>query len=200
MRAAALGIYTILMHDRNLRKVKILLDAFERARKTITYYALDLSKPELERTLKVVQNDYKHVKCYGLLGTYDEGLQWLKTPEISIKPKYVLWMGSSMGNLGRREAADFLRSYSAALGPKDLMIIGLDACQDEDKIWHAYNDSSKSSLSLRPLATSSHEACDMSNKCPLLLFQSMMACSPSSLHISQGPLVADYMGILTRLV
>ena len=49
-------------------------------------------------------------------------------------------MGSSIGNLNRTEAAAFLRGYSSTLGPRDSMLIGVDACQDKDLVFHAYND------------------------------------------------------------
>lgn len=116
------------------------MQAFERARKDIDYYALDLSRPELERTLAEVEGQYKHVRCHGLLGTYDNGLAWLKRPENLQKPKCILWMGSSIGNLSPTEAADFLKGFSGILGDEDSMLIGVDACQDKDKVYHAYND------------------------------------------------------------
>ena len=128
------------MHCSNLRKVKILLEAFERAKRNINYYALDLSKPELERTLSVVSGIFKHVHCYGLLGTYDDGLAWLKRSENIEKPKSILWMGSSIGNLNRIDAAEFLKTYSTILRANDSIIIGVDACQDPEKVFNAYNE------------------------------------------------------------
>lgn len=56
------------------------------------------------------------------------------------KPKFILWMGSSIGNLDRTEAADFLRGFLAVLQGQDSMLIGMDACQESDKVYHAYND------------------------------------------------------------
>ena len=64
----------------------------------------------------------------------------MKKPENVAKPKCVLWMGSSIGNLNRSEAAEFLRTFSVTLGDQDLMLIGIDACLDKDKVYHAYND------------------------------------------------------------
>ena len=122
------------------------MQAFERARKVIDYYALDLSRPELERTLAEVEGQYKHVRCHGLLGTYDNGLAWLKKPENLQRPKCILWMGSSIGNLSRTEAADFLKDFSRILGDEDSMLIGIDACQDKDKVYHAYNDKEGTTL------------------------------------------------------
>ncbi|KAL8980529.1 MAG: hypothetical protein Q9205_004413 [Flavoplaca limonia] len=124
----------------NLRKVKILLDALELAKKHVNYYALDLSKPELERTLSAVPVEYKYVKCHGLLGTYDDALGWLKRPELQQRHKWILTLGSSIGNFGRQEAANFLESFANTLGSNDRMVVGLDACQDKQKVFSAYND------------------------------------------------------------
>lgn len=116
------------------------MQAFEKEDKDIDYYALDLSHPELERTLSAVDGSYKHVRCHGLLGTYDDGLSWLKKTENINKPKCILWMGSSIGNLNREEAAGFLNSFSNVLQTGDSLLVGIDACQDKDRVFHAYND------------------------------------------------------------
>lgn len=81
----------------NLRKIKLLLQAFEDAGKEIDYYALDLSEQELSRTLAQLPT-FQHVRCHGLLGTYDDGREWLLSPAHSAKRKCVLHMGSSIGN------------------------------------------------------------------------------------------------------
>ncbi|KAL9104046.1 MAG: hypothetical protein Q9163_000943 [Psora crenata] len=134
------GSLVLELGSGNLRKVKVLLNAFEKAAKNINYYALDLNRAELERTLSAVTGVYKSVRCFGLLGTYDDGLAWLQRSENIHKPKSVLWMGHSIGNLDRTEAVAFLKSYSTILQPRDTMIVGLDACQDSDKVFRAYND------------------------------------------------------------
>ncbi|EMC91772.1 hypothetical protein BAUCODRAFT_116776 [Baudoinia panamericana UAMH 10762] len=124
----------------NLRKIKILLDALDAAGKHVEYYALDLMETELERTLADVPK-YRYVRCQGLLGTYDDGFAWLQKDENASKSKTVLSMGSSIGNFPRDEAADFVRQITSALGPQDMLLIGVDACQDPQKVFHAYNDS-----------------------------------------------------------
>lgn len=125
----------------NLRKVKILLDALDRKGKDISYYALDLSQQELERTLAAVpEGTFQNVKCFGLLGTYDDGLAWLKEPVNTDKPKTIISLGSSIGNFDRAEAAQFISKFADILTPTDTMLLGLDACTDADKVYHAYND------------------------------------------------------------
>jgi len=123
----------------NLRKIAILLRALEEAGKEIDYYALDLSLRELRRTLSQVPA-FRFVKCHGLHGTYDDGLDWLKLPENRSKPKCVMSLGSSIGNFHRPDAASFLHGFSDVLGPFDSMLIGLDATEDAEKVYHAYND------------------------------------------------------------
>ncbi|CAP70273.1 uncharacterized protein PODANS_3_3560 [Podospora anserina S mat+] len=123
----------------NLRKVNLLLQAFEDAGKSIDYYALDLSKQELERTLAQLPA-YQHVRAHGLFGTYDDGREWLKDPSNISRRKCIMSLGSSIGNFERSAAASFLKSFSDVLSHGDTMLIGLDACNDPAKVYHAYND------------------------------------------------------------
>jgi len=123
----------------NLRKVNILLQAIEKRRVNVEYYALDLDLKELQRTLSAVPT-YEFVKCSGLHGTYDDGLEWLQEPGQSGKPKTILSLGSSIGNFKRHEAASFLGGFARILQPGDTMLLGIDSCHDPDKVLHAYND------------------------------------------------------------
>ncbi|KAK4241955.1 hypothetical protein C8A03DRAFT_11784 [Achaetomium macrosporum] len=133
------GAMVIELGSGNLRKVNLLLQAFEDAAKNVDYYALDLSQQELERTLAQLPQ-YKHVRAHGLLGTYDDGRFWLKEPSNASRQKCILSLGSSVGNFDREDAAAFLKTFADVLGPGDTMLIGLDACSDPAKVYHAYND------------------------------------------------------------
>lgn len=124
-----------------MRKVRILLDALERAQKDVTYYALDLMHEELVRTLAdVPEGSFQHVKCAGLHGTYDDGLEWLKWPENAARPKAILSLGSSIGNFPPEDASEFLAQFAAELGQDDMILVGLDGCLDPKDVFHAYND------------------------------------------------------------
>ncbi|KAI1133761.1 DUF323 domain protein [Nemania abortiva] len=113
----------------NLRKVKLLLQAFEDAAKDIDYYALDLSEQELSRTLAQLPT-FQHVRCHGLLGTYDDGREWLLSPSYSAKRKCVLHMGSSIGNFSPSDAAFFLRGFTDVLQPQDSLLVGVDSYEE----------------------------------------------------------------------
>ncbi|KUJ16343.1 uncharacterized protein LY89DRAFT_586353 [Mollisia scopiformis] len=132
------GSMVIELGSGNLRKVSILLQALDALGKEIDYYALDLSLKELKRTLEQVP-PLKYVKCHGLHGTYDDGLDWLKMPEAAGRPKCIMSLGSSIGNFHVHEAASFLKNFADILQPSDSMLIGLDATSDPAKVYHAYN-------------------------------------------------------------
>ena len=84
--------------------------------------------------------EYQYVHCHGLWGTYDDGLEWLKRPENLERPKCILTLGSSIGNFERAGAATFLSDFGSRLGPDDILLVGLDSCQDASKVHLAYND------------------------------------------------------------
>ncbi|KAI1344598.1 C-type lectin protein [Xylariaceae sp. FL0016] len=133
------GSMVIELGSGNLRKVSILLHALDEAGKEVDYYALDLSEDELHRTLAQLPA-FRHVRCHGLLGTYDDGQEWLKMPSNLAKRKCVLHLGSSIGNFTRDEAASFLRGFAEVLQPEDSFLIGVDSCTNPSKVYHAYND------------------------------------------------------------
>lgn len=76
--------------------MNLLLQALEDDEKQVEYYALDLSRTELERTLSQLPA-YRHVRCRGLWGTYDDGREWLREPANVSRRKCILSLGSSIG-------------------------------------------------------------------------------------------------------
>ena len=99
---------------------------------------------ELKRTFAEVRTgastDYQYVRLFGLHGTYDDGLEWLQQAQNLNRPKTLLWLGSSVGNFTRQEAAEFLEARTKALGTRDQLIVGIDGCKEPDRVFHAYND------------------------------------------------------------
>lgn len=94
---------------------------------------------------------FRTVTCRGLLGTYDDGREWLKGPGRVERSKCILSLGSSIGmtsleplpwtrltssagNFDRDAAGDFLKGFADTLGPTDMMLIGVDACTDPAKV------------------------------------------------------------------
>jgi EasF-like predicted methyltransferase len=129
----------------NLRKIKILLSALDRAEISVDYFALDLDKSELERTLSMVPSDmFKHVTVNGLWGSYDDGQRWMQEDnEARRKPKCVLSLGSTIGSFARADAADFLGRFAKSVskgGRSGAVLLAVDGCKDGGVVWRAYND------------------------------------------------------------
>lgn len=122
--------------------MNILLRAFEAAQKKVEYFALDLSLSELKRTFAELDTRaFKYVTFHALHGTYDDALSWLQESRTPGKSTCLLTMGSSVGNFSREGAAQFLANFKSVLAPSDLVLVGLDACQQPQRVFRAYNDS-----------------------------------------------------------
>lgn len=147
------GTVLLELGSGNLRKIRILLEAIETLGKQVDYYALDLDRAELERTLGqlVDAGRFQHVRCHGLHGTYDDGQAWIARPENADKPRCVLSLGSTLGSDSPPETAAFLKSWadtlragddsnSNAAGSPSRILLGLDGCQDGERVFMAYND------------------------------------------------------------
>lgn len=92
---------------------------------------------------------YKHVRCFGLYGTYDDALGWLKSPAVEAKPKTILWLGSSLGNFKRHEVPPFLAGFGQVLQTCDTMLIGIDSCKDPE-VNHPSQSAYKTSTNIVP--------------------------------------------------
>lgn len=132
-----------------LQKTEALLRAIVADGKDVDYHAPDLDQNELARTLEERGPiGYRHVRCHGLLGTYDDGRAWLSQAGNTNRPKAILSLGSTIDGITRFEATRFLREWSSTLqrsGTKSRsqdcqVIIGLDANTDGAAVWNAYND------------------------------------------------------------
>ncbi|KAJ9604478.1 hypothetical protein H2200_011314 [Cladophialophora chaetospira] len=136
------GCRLVELGSGNLRKVNILLEAFEKAKKNVEYFALDLSLPELERTFAELDTStFQYVTFHALHGTYDDALAWLAQTRAVSTATCIMTMGSSLGNFTREGAAHFLASFKKGLKASDFVLVGLDACQKPDRVFCAYNDS-----------------------------------------------------------
>ncbi|KIX08574.1 uncharacterized protein Z518_03230 [Rhinocladiella mackenziei CBS 650.93] len=135
------GARLVELGSGNLRKVDVLLRTFEAVHKEIEYCALDVSLSELKRTFSLLDiKAYQYVTFRALHGTYDDALSWLANSRRDDKTVCVMTMGSSMGNLTPEGAAKFLADFEKVLAPSDLVLVGLDSCQQPDRIYRAYND------------------------------------------------------------
>lgn len=126
------------MTTSDLRKVRPLLEFIEKSQKRVHYYALDLSEAALKRGVGQFAEQFKYVECTGLWGSFEHGFSWAKT--LPPGPKWLLSLGSILGNGPVDSAAQGLARWASLMGPDDRMLLCMDSHSDRDKIWKSYHD------------------------------------------------------------
>ena len=92
-------------------------------------------------------------------GSYLQGLS--KVIVQSEAPMLVLFLGSTVGNFGRCEAAEFLQDVRAWLKPGDHLLLGADLVKPIDRMLSAYDDPAgvTAAFNLNVLARVNRELC-----------------------------------------
>ena len=136
-------------------KTRLLIEALLRRQETLRYVPVDISRSALEASALELVAAYPRLTVNAVAAEYQDGLRYLYTlaalraggagaataaaPGTDM-PKLVLWLGSNVGNLGRDEAAAFLRRVREAMGPRDHLLIGIDRRKDRAVLEPAYDD------------------------------------------------------------
>ncbi|KAL2022366.1 hypothetical protein VTK56DRAFT_5433 [Thermocarpiscus australiensis] len=112
----------------------------------LIYYALDVDRALLERSLTLLRKQTKlqWVKVCGLLGTYEDGARWLARPEISAYRKTLVWLGNSIANYEQHQASELLASFTEKSETGSIqnlagILISVDGCQETARIERAYD-------------------------------------------------------------
>src|SRR5919108_2369334 len=136
-------------------KTRLLIEALLRRQETLRYVPVDISRSALEASALELVAAYPRLTVNAVAAEYQDGLRYLynlaalraggagaataAAPGTDM-PKLVLWLGSNVGNLGRDEAAAFLRRVREAMGPRDHLLIGIDRRKDRAVLEPAYDD------------------------------------------------------------
>jgi dimethylhistidine N-methyltransferase len=120
-------------------KTRLLIEAFLKRHGRLVFAPIDISKSMLEQSATALLEDYPELEIRAFAGRYESGLDHLARSQMS--PRLTLWLGSSVGNLDRREAARFLRQVRSGMGELDRMLIGIDLRKDWLTLERAYDDS-----------------------------------------------------------
>jgi uncharacterized SAM-dependent methyltransferase len=105
-------------------KTEILLRAFEHDGRPLRYSPIDVSRSALEESTQRLADRHPGLEILPTLAEYEDGIGQLT--EHALGPRLILWLGSSIGNLDRIAAADFLEPPSSPkIGlPKPMISVG----------------------------------------------------------------------------
>ena len=120
-------------------KTRVIIEAFLERHGRLVFAPIDISRSMLEESAELLLDDYPELEIRAFAGRYESGLEHLAKRQRS--PRLTLWLGSSVGNLDRAQAALFLRRMRSGMGAADRLLIGIDLRKDRLMLEAAYDDS-----------------------------------------------------------
>ncbi len=118
-------------------KTEILLRAFA-ANRSLRYAPIDVSRAALEDSVARLEKQHPEIEIWAAVAEYENGIAALEAHDLGAK--LVLWLGSSIGNLHRPAAADFLARIRETMSAGDRMLVGIDLRKDRNVLERAYDD------------------------------------------------------------
>jgi len=119
-------------------KTRLLIEEFLRVGTKLRYVPVDIDRTSLERNSLALLRDHPGLEILAIAGEYNQALPRL--PEAASAPRLVLWLGSNVGNLDRKQAIEFLRMLRGILSSQDRLLIGIDLRKDRAALEKAYDD------------------------------------------------------------
>ena len=119
-------------------KTRLLIEALLRRHGTLDYVPIDISRGALVESAGTLAAAYAALRIRAVAGDYFDAL---RSPEASSGgPRLILWLGSSIGNLDRSDAAAFLHDVRVNMKAADRLLVGIDLRKDRAVLEPAYDD------------------------------------------------------------
>ncbi len=132
------GVTVFELGSGSAGKTRRLLSAILARQRRLLYVPLDISTEALRACAADLLPALPGLELRAVAGDYDRGIA--RVDELAPGPRLLLWLGSSIGNLDRGEAAAFLAKVRAAMGRDDRLLLGVDLKKDRRVLERAYDD------------------------------------------------------------
>jgi L-histidine Nalpha-methyltransferase len=119
------------------RKVRLLLSAFEQPS---SYVAIDISREALQQAADDVAALFPNIDVRAVCADYMAPLDLADIPEPKQGRRLGFFPGSTIGNLDRLTAVEFLKRCRRVVGADGAMLVGVDLKKDARLLHAAYND------------------------------------------------------------
>lgn len=119
-------------------KTRKILEAFA-ARGRVTYFPIDVSAYALDSARRELE-DIPSLRVHPLNKSYLDALAFARSIHHDGFPHLVLFLGGTIGNFHRADAAHFLRSIRQQLSPGDAFLLGADLDKPASVLIAAYDD------------------------------------------------------------
>ncbi len=119
-------------------KTRAIIEAFLARFGRLHYIPVDISKTMLTDSAHALLRNYENLRVTGVVSDYVTALQLLNDQKI--KNRFIIFLGSSIGNFTKNEARDFLRRVRDTMQPNDHFLLGMDMVKSEETLLAAYDD------------------------------------------------------------
>lgn len=118
-------------------KTRTIIAALLRRQLVVNYFPVDVSPAALDFAKSALEEEFAAVRVRPVVLDFSESMGFLRRIP---RPRLVLYIGSSIGNLEPREAGALLTSLRSAIEPGDCFLLGTDLVKDTSILLPAYND------------------------------------------------------------
>jgi dimethylhistidine N-methyltransferase len=143
------GVTVVELGSGSGRKTRPILQALCALQRVVDYYAIDGSASALERCRKELSG-VPGARIHTLGCFYEEGIERVVQQRLEDRRRHdqgfeherllVLFLGSSIGNFDRSDAADFLARIRGYLRSGDALLLGADLEKPVQQLLAAYDD------------------------------------------------------------
>jgi L-histidine Nalpha-methyltransferase len=135
--AGRTGAHTLVeLGSGSSEKTRLLLDALRGQGTLRQYVPLDVSESALRDAVAAMHDAYPMLEIHGVVGDFTQHLHRIPGQ----RPRMVVFLGGTIGNLFPHERATFLGELRATLVPGEWLLLGTDLVKDPDVLVRAYDD------------------------------------------------------------
>ncbi len=122
------------------RKTRLLFDALLRRQPALEYVPVDVDAAMLERSGRTLLDEYPSLRITAVCSDFRDLSRGLAGLLDSTARNVVLFLGSTIGNLGFDESVAMFTSLRHVLGPADSFFLGADLKKSKAILEPAYDD------------------------------------------------------------
>ena len=119
-------------------KTRTVIRALLRRQLWLNYFPVDVSEAALNSAKDALEQEFESLRVRPVVLDYSLGMRFIKRLP---RPRLLLYIGSSIGNLEPEEAKSLLQHVRAALDPGDSFLLGTDLVKSASVLQPAYDDS-----------------------------------------------------------
>ena len=135
IRALVGDVAVVELGSGSSTKTRHILDAWV-AEGAARYVPIDISRMAVSEACADLAAAYPTVQLEGIASTYARGVELIR----DVGPRMVMFLGSTIGNMGPEETQTFLTLISKSLAPGDWGGLGVDLVKPTETLEAAYDD------------------------------------------------------------